>query len=59
MSLRELYKGTKIIETIENYSFAEELSQNQENKGPNNNYYFFKDKDSSLNKEFIKGFKFD
>lgn len=45
MSLRELYKGTKIIETIENYSFAEELSQNQENKGPNNNYYFFKDED--------------
>lgn len=45
MSLRELYKGTKIIETIENYSFSEKLSQIQENKKTKNSYYFFKDED--------------
>lgn len=45
MSLRELYKGTKIIETIENYSFAEQLFQNQENKRTKSSHHFFKDED--------------
>ena len=39
MSLKELYKGTKLIETIENYALAEEVKSL--NEVISNNESFF------------------
>jgi len=45
MSLQELYKGAKIIETIENYSFAQETTSQSVVDDANTTYWFYNDKE--------------
>lgn len=45
MNLHQLYKGTKIIETIENYSLAEETSLGIENNEEIHESHFYKEED--------------
>jgi hypothetical protein len=45
MSLQELYKGAKIIETIENYALAEETTIQVQESDLNEKFWFYDDKD--------------
>lgn len=45
MSLKELYKGTKLIETIENYALAEEVSSLKEGISNDESFWFFNDEE--------------
>jgi hypothetical protein len=45
MSLKELYKGTKLIETIENYALAEEVNSLDEDILNNESFWFSNDEE--------------
>ena len=45
MGLKELYKGTKLIETIENYALAEEVNSLNENISNDENFWFSNDEE--------------
>jgi hypothetical protein len=45
MSLKELYKGTKIIETIENYALAEKVNSVNEDITNDENFWFSNDEE--------------
>lgn len=45
MSLKELYKGAKLIETIENYALAEELNSINENITNDESFWFSNDEE--------------
>lgn len=45
MSLKELYKGTKLIETMENYALAEEVNSLNENISDDENFWFTNDEE--------------
>ncbi len=45
MSLKELYKGTKLIETIENYALAEEINSLNEDITNDENFWFSNDEE--------------
>lgn len=45
MSLTELYKGTKLIETIENYALADDVNLLNENIPNCENFYFYTDEE--------------
>lgn len=45
MSLKELYKGTKLIETIENYALAEEVKSLNEDISNNESFWFYNDEE--------------